>query len=340
MSDLQLNVLPARALSRAIARVTAAGRVPFIWGSPGIGKSAVTTGAFAATGRNIIDIRLSQWDAVDSRGIPQVVNGRTRWALPELFPTDPDADDVIVMDEFNSATKSVMAAMYQLVLDRGLGDYVLPKKVSMVALGNNASDRGIVNAMGTALEGRFIHLGLAVDHDEWTEWAIDADIDINVVVYLRNISPDSLHKWRSDSPTKGQPTPRTWEFVSNIIKGDDLSDRQVTQALIAGSIGDGEAAAFLGYLDIAAQMPDPEECINNPTGSPVPTDPTVTFALCAAIAHRTNKGNVDGAHRYASRLSAEFEALLVSDSARRSPDLKSTAAYIKWSIKNGREHAK
>ncbi len=337
MNDIAFNALRPSELTRALLLNLELGFTPFVWGSPGIGKSDLCRALALATGRPMIDIRVSQLDAVDSRGVPFVENGVTKWAVPEIFPRDPNANHIIFLDEFNSGKDSVMAAMYQLILDRRLGDYIVPENVWIIGAGNLETDRAIVNKMGTALEGRFVHFVMLVDLDDWTEWALDHDIDSNVLVYLRNISPDSLHRWSPKSATRGQPTPRTWARVSKVVQADPtLNDRRVIQASIAGLIGDGETASFMGFLDVAAKMPDPDECIANPDGAEVPTDPTVLYALCGAIAHRANLQNIDGAYRYADRLDPEFTALLVTDSARRTPKLRATKGYMAWSVKNGK----
>ena len=70
-------------------RVCAIARQPaFTWGSPGIGKSDLHAQLAESFKALLIDIRASQWDAVDTRGVPYVENmltkgeKTTRWAIP------------------------------------------------------------------------------------------------------------------------------------------------------------------------------------------------------------------------------------------------------------------
>ena len=59
------------------------------------------------------------------------------------------------------------AAVYQLVLDRKVGEYELPEGASLIACGNRESDRVVVNRMPTPLASRFVHLEIKVDAQDW-----------------------------------------------------------------------------------------------------------------------------------------------------------------------------
>jgi MoxR-like ATPase len=59
----------------------------FIHGSPGIGKSYIVNDIAKKNNLDIIDVRLSQLDAVDLRGIPTISNNQTVWMPPIFYPT-------------------------------------------------------------------------------------------------------------------------------------------------------------------------------------------------------------------------------------------------------------
>ena len=86
-----------------------------LWGSPGVGKSDSVRAAAKEMGIEVIDIRASQMDPVDLRGLPVVdPNGTTSWATPSFFPSDATSQGILFLDEMNSAPPSVQAALYQL----------------------------------------------------------------------------------------------------------------------------------------------------------------------------------------------------------------------------------
>ena len=74
---------------------------------------------------------------------------------------------LINLEELPSAVQMGQAAVYQLVLDRKVGEYELPEGASLIAFGNRESDRVVVYRMPTPLASRFVHLEIKVDAQDW-----------------------------------------------------------------------------------------------------------------------------------------------------------------------------
>ena len=103
-----------------------------LWGAPGIGKSQIVQQTAAAQGLVCHDVRAVLLDPVDLRGLPHVNgDGRAHWAIPEFLPQQ--GSGVLFLDELNRAPTLVQNACFQLVLDRRLGEYVLPDGWRVVA---------------------------------------------------------------------------------------------------------------------------------------------------------------------------------------------------------------
>ena len=328
-------------------------RPVFIWGHPGIGKSDIVRQVAKTMDAFIFDIRASQLDAVDTRGIPYVTSEQlTAWAIPSLFPTAAFAAQhkliFIFLDELNNAPPSVQAALYQLVLDRKLGDYVLPDNVIVIAAGNLETDRGATHRMATPLADRFFHVELLVDNQAWEKWALgDADIHLAVVAYIR-WRPEHLHVWDAKSPSKAQATPRGHEYVSDAIKECEKSgiNGAVEAALISGKLGEAVGAELTGFLPIFRNLPDPVGVIMAPDAADIPNDPATMYALCGAIAQQTSKTNIDRVLRYATRVKEcshagpEFAILLVRQAITKHPEVQQTKGFLKWATDNGEDMVK
>ena len=101
-------------------------------------------------------------------------SGKMDWAEPVDLPTEEFASQypvvVLFLDEMNSAAPSVQAAAYQLVLNKKVGTYTLPKGVGIVAAGNRMSDKGVTYRMPSPLANRFVHIELRVDFEDWQKW--------------------------------------------------------------------------------------------------------------------------------------------------------------------------
>ena len=120
---------------KSLLKAFKAQRPVFLWGPPGIGKSELVEGLTEELGGYMIDLRLGQMEPTDIRGIPFYNKdlGKMDWAEPIDLPSQELADQypvvVLFLDEMNSAAPSVQAAAYQLILNRRIGKYKLPKNV-------------------------------------------------------------------------------------------------------------------------------------------------------------------------------------------------------------------
>ncbi|NBO99404.1 MAG: AAA family ATPase [Proteobacteria bacterium] len=114
----------------------------FMWGPPGIGKSDIIKQLGEEHDREVIDVRLSLWEPTDIKGIPYYNSqaNTMSWAPPAELPSDPDSTAILFLDELNSAAPATQAAAYQLILNRRVGTYILPKGVAIVAAGNRETD--------------------------------------------------------------------------------------------------------------------------------------------------------------------------------------------------------
>jgi hypothetical protein len=237
----------------------------FLWGPPGIGKSELVADITKELGGYMIDLRLGQMEPTDIRGIPFYNKdlGKMDWAPPIELPDEELAEQyplvVLFLDELNSAAPSVQAAAYQLILNRRIGKYHLPKNVVMVAAGNRESDKGVTYRMPTPLANRFIHQEMKVDFASYQEWAVNNSIHKDVVGYL-SFAKQDLYDFDAKSASRAFATPRSWTFVSELLEDED-SDDDTLMNLVAGTIGEGLAVKFMAHRKIAGRMPKPEDIL-------------------------------------------------------------------------------
>ena len=250
---------------RAVMKCFAKRRPMFLWGPPGIGKSEVVAQITKDLGGFMIDLRLGQMDPTDIRGIPffNKEAGKMDWAPPIDLPDEDLTSQypivVLFMDEMNSAAPAVQAAAYQLVLNRGIGRYRLPDNVVMVAAGNRESDKGVTYRMPTPLANRFVHVEMRADFATWQEWAVQNGEHKDVVGYL-SFAKQDLYDFDAKSSSRAFATPRSWHFVSELLKDEDLDDTTATD-LIAGTVGEGLAVKFMAHRKIAGKLPRPEDIL-------------------------------------------------------------------------------
>lgn len=305
----------------------------FLHGSPGIGKSQIVHQSASSRRWPIRDIRLSQLDPVDLRGIPVPVDGRTVWMPPVFFPDPGEPEGILFLDELNSAPVSVQAAVYQLVLDRKVGEYTLPPGWRIVCAGNRTTDRGIVFRLPSPLANRMVHIVMEASYDDFKKWAIGESVHPWVLGFL-GFRPDLLS---TEPPTDRETnpafaTPRSWTMLSRILRGREKEIQKLHQ-VIFGSVGYGAGAEFLAYTRVFEQLPSVEAILAGESQEESPPDnPGSLYALIAALVERWDRSGKQADHLldYGRKLPVEFGVLLVKDCALKSDTIAEAKGFDSW----------
>jgi hypothetical protein len=331
-------------ISLALNTFLDANQPVMIWGSPGVGKSDLIRQKAKERNEDIIDMRLSQMDSVDLRGIPSLdkASGRTVWNPPAELPHN--GKGILFLDEINSAPQATTAAAYQLILDRRLGSYKVPDGWKIVAAGNRLTDRAIVNPMPTPLKNRFAHLFYEVNNDDWLDWAIKHSIETEILSFIRfrplmlnefeahNSSHEELERVKRLRDANAFATPRSWFFLSRSIARGIA--KEIEFDVINSMVGEQAAAEFVGFLRYYRDLPNLDVVLMNPTQAKVPTEPASLIAIATGLAAKSTQDNMDRVVKYASRMPAEYQVLLLKDAILRDEELADTKAFISWSLDN------
>lgn len=267
-----VTVTPAQ-LPEVLLRVATV-RPVHIWGPPGIGKSTLVGDFAAQVGMECVSLLGTQLAPEDISGVPQIVTGddgipRSRFAPPEVIAR-PDAF-VLFLDELNGSSAEVQKAFYQIVLDRRVGAYELPKSTIVIAAGNRATDQAVVRPMSSALANRFVHIHVTANPRDWLGWASSTGIHHWVYDYIRN-RPD--HLWVAP-PKIEEPfsTPRSWHALSDALHswGEDLSEEHV-RMLAHGCVSPTHAASFAAFVRTRLHAYDLEPILKGEAGWPSTED--------------------------------------------------------------------
>lgn len=224
---------------------------PFLWGPPGVGKSQAVYQVADILSKecnvkvNVIDVRLLLFSPIDLRGVPVADADRkfTDWLKPRIFDME-DGDDVInilFLDELSAASQAVQAAAYQICLDRKIGEHILPENCIVIAAGNRTTDQSVSYKMPKALCNRLMHFDVVSNYASWKRWAVQKGISEKVIAFIG--FDNSRLCVEPDSSELAYPTPRSWEFVSNLLNSDD-GDPAYLNVLISACVGSDTAMEF------------------------------------------------------------------------------------------------
>lgn len=313
-----------------------------LWGPPGVGKSQMVAQVANRHGIPMIDLRLSQMEPTDLRGIPFRVNNQVEWAIPSMLPNAErhGSSGILFLDEITSAAPTVSASAYQLILDRRLGEYTVPSGWAIFAAGNRQGDRGVTFSMPAPLANRFSHFEVDTHLDDWVTWAYANGLDERVIAFIR-FRPDLLFEFDATRNTVAFPSPRSWEFVHRALQKFSEQPELLLGALQA-CVGPAAGVELKAFVDNLENLPDIDAIINGET-APVPADIDLQFAVVCALVGRAVRARGDHDELkicghildYAGRFSErEMGVMLVSDMHRAIGEkLFSLPQFAQWASK-------
>ncbi|MDE5754733.1 MAG: MoxR family ATPase [Oscillospiraceae bacterium] len=234
LTDLLLNISPKRPV--------------FIWGAPGIGKSALVQKFADDVGMECVSLLGSQLAPEDIIGIPKI-EGETSCFMPPKMIARKEPY-VLFLDELNACSQEVQKAFYSLIHERRIGEYYLPNGSVVIGAGNRSQDGAIVRTMSTALINRMFHVQLVANTEQWLDWAYQEKIHSWVIDYITQ-RPSHLF---SEPPKTEEPysTPRSWHMLSDALKEYGAGEKEVPENILRvltyGSVSANHAGQFLAFI--------------------------------------------------------------------------------------------
>jgi AAA domain (dynein-related subfamily) len=313
-------------VSKTLAALIPTQRPIYLWGPPGSAKSSLVRQAADNLKLELVDIRATLLDPVDLRGLPRLDGDAAVWIPPAFLPRA--GNGVLFLDELAQAPPLVQAGCLQLTLDRKIGEYVLPDGWSVVAASNRSEDRAGTHRLISPLLNRFIHIDVEVSPEDWQVWAGANGVAPEVRAFL-NYRPALLAQFDPASNLRAFPTPRSWQFVSDVLP---KTPAELLHPVIAGCVSDGPAAEFLGFLNLYRELPDLDAVLARPDQAPVPREPAVLFALVGALVEKCRAAKTPLANfvAYVLRLPDEFTLLALRDAMPVNRKLAALPAVQQW----------
>ena len=249
-------------------------------GPTGIGKSAVVHQIGEKLGLEVIDRRLSYMTEGDLIGLPELIDGVTRFAPIDWFIRACNEPLIIFFDELNRATIEVQQCAFQIVLDRELNGHKLHPETRIYAAVNEGNDYQVTE-MDPALLRRFYSADLEPTVDDWLKWAESKGNIHNMITNFIRKYPAHLRHEGDMTPGKVYPNPASWSRLdqslkyANIDLDNDIGEnyKSIVSPMSLGFIGDETTIAFTSYLkkykslfnakDVVKDYPSLKEKLNS-----------------------------------------------------------------------------
>lgn len=259
------------------------GITSFLWGHRGLGKSSLHDQVARMNNWGFINMRCSQMEASDLRGLPDKENGMTVYRHPADLPhghsensvcpscyhektEDAKADDpvptelydrpegsyckgILFLDELNRAEDDVLQAGFELVLDYKVGEYRVPKGWSVHCAGNYMDGYMVNNFSDPAFLDRFCHLNLTNSEEYfkgWSEYMANYEGASKILQFVGFNPKHLIGDVKGEMGFSIQPSPRSWEFIARIEDTcrEKTYSADVKRNVISGIIGNALALQY------------------------------------------------------------------------------------------------
>eukprot|EP00919_Chromeraceae_sp_WS-2016_P001348 GHVR01003399.1.p1 GENE.GHVR01003399.1~~GHVR01003399.1.p1 ORF type:complete len:402 (+),score=46.10 GHVR01003399.1:685-1890(+) len=373
-NTMNLKELRSSALPAALASQTTL----IIKGGPGMGKTEATYG-FAAdmsskTGMpfGLVTAIISGMDPVDLRGvfIPMKADDGSaivRATKPAIWPSAYNVDifvdgkklnkaetrshikehgmpdqGTLFIDEFSQADTDLQKVAAQIMLDRRIGEHVLPDGWSVVAAGNRTEDRaGVVKTL-SHVQNRMCEINVEPDYEAWQDWAFKNEVHPLTIGFAKS---NAGEVFRQSVPKEQGPycTPRSLVLCTKVLmsmkpKGmseNQLPDDHIAAEIIKGWMGEGVLPKFISHIRLANDLPEVEDIIKNPTTTKVPDRLDARFVMCTSLAvHAKDAKKTRPILAYIERMDVELQTLFVQGVVARNPQALAVREFGQWVQRN------
>lgn len=305
--------------------------VLFLSGKPGGGKSACCRDIAARVANikgipseRIVEFSPSLHEPCDLLGLPDTTKGATRWVPPEGFyvirkGTGPA---ILILEELSDATMAMQNPLCRVILDRHAGDLPLTEELFIIASGNRTQDKSGASRLSTKLANRMREIAYEENLEDWQNWAAGNGISPSLLAFMQ-WRPSLLSDF--DPNRSKNPTPRSWEDVSRI---PTTLDEDVYFEHVSGSVGEGAASEYCGFLRIMKELPKWDAVLKDPKKAPIPDAPDVCYATVARIAAELTDKTIGKYMEYAARLPAEYMVVLLKTTLPKWGKNKTWTKYL------------
>lgn len=246
--------------------------VPLVVGETGVGKTALAKTLAKQKDWHLVIIdgnllkegeigglpTIESYPAIDSSG-KQIEKKTTVYAvhhkLTEIDQAIAKGKGVLLfIDEINRCEHTVQQELMNLILNREINGYKLHQDVKILAAMNPSNKYGSefeyqVVDMDEAQENRFVWLNIESDATQWLQWAIDTNIEPEVIAFISTF-PEYLNK-KNKQDVKA--TPRSYERVSKTYKIYKQKKNSISKAIflnvIQGNVGKLIAQEFISFVE-------------------------------------------------------------------------------------------
>lgn len=240
--------------------IPAIGRLPvYLLGLPGIGKTEIVQQAACEAGIGYVSFSLTHHTRNSLLGLPvirELPDGRkyTEFTMSEIIAAVEKArqaghrEGVLMLDEFNSVSETVLPTMLAFLQTKNIGEYTLPDGWIIMLAGNPSEFNSSAKSLDMALLDRVRKIEIEFSPEAFLEYAEEKQFHPTVLGYVKN-SPSDCYIMRPDPKTPEAVTARGWENLSRALTIMDQQEIGISENLVSQFIkSDRVVYQFMNFL--------------------------------------------------------------------------------------------
>lgn len=279
--------------------------------------------------------------AVSEASMPlwmQSTEGKPAWAYDRFF---------LVLDEYGQGEADVKRASAELLLKGRIGPWALPPYSIRIACTNQGTRYGVTKDFDFVINRRSEY-NLMDDMESWLDWAdksykiegktwavtplIKAFAKQNPTI-LFEAMPEQQRPWCT--PRSLVSVDRFLQMVEKIEGKIDTTSTAIAEG-IAAKIGVPAAGHLMGWLVFRVELPQYEQVVADPAGTPIPNKPDQKMLMAYELASRAKKDDVAAVIAYMERpeMGKDMSVSFIVSLCRRDKTMVVHPAVSAWTGRN------
>lgn len=239
-------------------------RIPFyLEGMPGIGKTDIVRQAAEELGIGFVSYSITHHTRNSLLGLPvisEIECGKyTEYTMSEII-AEPVAlaqkgqtEGILLLDEFNCASETIMPAMLAFLQTRNIGKYRLPDGWCIVLCGNPTTYNRNAKQLDAVILDRVRKMNIEYSAEDFFDYAKKNNLHPRIIGYLE-LYKENLYRNEINGNQSQIVTCRGWENLSHALHAYEALKQEITAELVYQYIKSEEIAySFHDYYMVTYQ---------------------------------------------------------------------------------------
>jgi MoxR-like ATPase len=245
-------------------------RPVFLYGPPGIGKTAVMEQIAKEMNIGIVSYSMTHHTRQSALGLPFIKTrtfGGVEYDVSEFTMSEILSDvysyiertghknGILFLDEINCVSETLAPSMLRFLQYKAFGSHSVPDGWVIVAAGNPPEYNKSVKEYDIATLDRIQKIDIQSDYDVWRDYAVNERVHPSIITYLDS-KPSDFYIIENTPDGKQFVTARGWEDLSRLMysfekKGVEIEAEFVSQYIQVPTIAQDFALFYKTFKNIS-----------------------------------------------------------------------------------------